>query len=217
MKRMCKGCLPFIFFSHGAGFSVNPRSRMNGPALVSLKGSASEEYAQHRRNAQKQLREETVQRKYHSHLELLASGDAAVHASMNSIDKWMKFAAPGMSINPLGFPIRPKKDGTSFSEMETEAMTQLRSLDERGFLVVPSDQFKWETHDVDFAAIAKTMDNLQEAGWPPVFIYLFDQPWKICYRFFDLMGPLLADNEAVLEASMYAWALEKQVNSFPLV
>jgi ectoine hydroxylase-related dioxygenase (phytanoyl-CoA dioxygenase family) len=54
------------------------------------------------------------------------------------------------------------------------------------------------------------MDNLVNAGYPPVFIFLYDQPWKMCLRLFDAMCPILNDKEATLEASMHAWALQKQ-------
>jgi ectoine hydroxylase-related dioxygenase (phytanoyl-CoA dioxygenase family) len=68
---------------------------------------------------------------------------------------------------------------------------------------------QWAAYGVDLPAIAETMDRLVADGWPSVFIFLFDQPWKLSMRLFDLMPELLADTEAVLEASMYAWALEK--------
>ncbi len=83
-------------------------------------------------------------------------------------------------------------------------------LDSRGFAIIPPEVLDWKAHGVDLLAISETMDRLIAAGWPPVFIFLYDQPWLLFERLFDLMGPLLSDEEALLEASMYAWSLERQ-------
>lgn len=48
------------------------------------------------------------------------------------------------------------------------------------------------THPItDLQAIANTMDNLTKDGWPAVFIFLYDQPWKLALRLFDFMPHIL--------------------------
>ena len=99
---------------------------------------------------------------------------------------------------------------------------------------------------VDFGAMARAMDALKAAGWPPVFVFMYDETWRVLETLFDVTAPLLQDDELVLrscvllgadgklhapllvsqlcvhahshtyvctmqvlEASVYAWALEK--------
>ena len=93
---------------------------------------------------------------------------------------------------------------------ERERLEEKRGmLEYRGFTSVDADTMAWENYGVNLKAIADTMNNLTQDGWPAVFIFLYDQPWKLAARLFDLMPDILDDPESVLEASMYAWSLEK--------
>ena len=173
--------------------------------------SAAQQYAAQQQAARKQMREEATQRKYHAHLDRIADGDEDACKKIGSVEKWLALSAPGMTISDTDYeiPIPPQKDIFNPSV----AHQSYSSLDKRGFLILQPDIFEWDNFDVDFKAIAQTMNNLCDAGWPPVFIFLYDQPWKMCSRLFDVMRPLLNDTEAVLEASMYAWALDKPIES----
>ena len=53
-----------------------------------------------------------------------------------------------------------------------------------------------------------TMDSLKAAGWPPVFVFLFDEPWLLIDRLFELVAPVLGE-DCLLEASIYGWALSR--------
>ena len=59
--------------------------------------------------------------------------------------------------------------------------------------------------------IDATMESLKTAGWPPVFVFLFDEPWLLIDRLFELVAPILGPN-CLLETSMYGWALSKPSN-----
>ena len=59
--------------------------------------------------------------------------------------------------------------------------------------------------------IDATMESLKAAGWPPVFVFLFDEPWLLIDRLFELVAPILGPN-CLLETSMYGWALSKPSN-----
>ena len=183
------------------------------PSIVrGATSSAYEQYIAAKRDSDRQLKEESVQRQYHEHLDRIAAGDDEAIASLGTIDSWRKFAAPGITISPSGYSTKgfetlyaAKNNILNASYLSTVS----QSLDARGFAILEEDLFNWKAHDVDMEAIALTMSNLVAAGWPPVFIFLFDQPWRLCLRLFDLMAPILNDEETTLEASMHAWALEK--------
>lgn len=139
-----------------------------------------------KRNAQRLLREETAQRNYHAHLDKIANGDDEAIKKIGSIEKWMTFASGGMSISENGYSI--DRSTSNVKPMDSSYFHNLNhTLDTSGFAMLPSDAFNWESSGVDFAAIARTMENLCSAGWPPVFIFMFDQPWKLCHGLFDLM------------------------------
>jgi len=165
-----------------------------------------EQLKQQRALAAQQLKEESVQRTYHEHLDKIAAGDEEAIAGLGGVDAWMKFAAPGMTLSLDSYP------RVSNSALVMNSSFQLevgRQLDYRGFVTIDGGLFDWAGHNVDFSAMAKTMSNLVDKGWPPVFIFVFDQPWLMMLRLFDLMQPILNDEEATLEASMAAWSLTK--------
>ena len=59
--------------------------------------------------AERQRREEVVQRKYHEHLLKVADGDDEAVALVGSVEKWMSFASSGMTISQQGYPRIVKK------------------------------------------------------------------------------------------------------------
>lgn len=205
-------CLVFVsLVCLGHGYYV-PAGRKGGLLRLHapLWSTPAQQYARAKREADRQLKEESVQRDYHKHLDLIADGDPAALQSLGSIDDWRKFAAPGVTISPTGYA--PVSDPGSAGRKVLDDLQRQRvnaTLDHRGFVMVGPEHLQWSAHDVDMAAIAQTMSTLVANGWPPVFIFLYDQPWRMMLRLFDLMGPLLGDDEAALEASMAAWSLEK--------
>ena len=171
--------------------------------------SALEQLKNQQREAKKRLQEETVQRSYHEHLDKLADGDADAVSKLGRVDKWEALSA-GLTISADGYAPLARQPHVLGAD---DAAASRDRLHRHGYDMVTTERFDWATFGVDFAAIGKTMDNLVAAGWPPVFIFMYDEPWKVCARLFDLMAPLLADEELALEHSMYAWALQRPEGS----
>lgn len=197
------------------GWDVRWKEHMSRSGNVALHASdkAYEQYLAAKRASDTQLKEERVQREYHRHLDAIAAGDDDAIRSIGSIDQWMNFAANGITISENGYSSlesSPLYNGCNAALNTNDLEHTRKLLDYRGFTIVNDKTLKWEEYDVNFAAFAETMSNLVAAGWPPVFIFLYDQPWKMCLRLFDLMGPILNDDDATLEASMYAWSLDRQ-------
>jgi hypothetical protein len=46
------------------------------------------------------------------------------------------------------------------------------------------------------------MEKLQDSGWPPAFVLLFDEPWQ---RIEPIIGP-----DCLLDASVFAWSLLRE-------
>uniref|UniRef100_A0A7S0WCX9 Phytanoyl-CoA dioxygenase n=1 Tax=Hemiselmis tepida TaxID=464990 RepID=A0A7S0WCX9_9CRYP len=69
----------------------------------------------------------------------------------------------------------------------------------------------WEALGVRMSDVAATMQRLKDEGWPPVFVFMYDEPWRMLEGLFDVLSPLLGDpgEEVELEASVYGWALER--------
>lgn len=210
---MSTACIYIIlglsYLQQGYGF------RLKAAVLrrVTLQATATEQYLINKRAAEAQLKEERIQRDYHKHLDAIADGDPTAISSLGGVEKWLQYAADGITLTPNGFP-SVENNPLYQSQNNILNATYLshinETLDFRGFAMLSSELFDWAAYDVDMQAIAQTMSNLVAAGWPSVFIFLYDQPWKMCLRLFDLMAPILNDEEATLEASLYAWALERQ-------
>ena len=58
--------------------------------------------------------------------------------------------------------------------------------------------------------LVKIVRKLKKMGWPPVFIYVFDEAWEIYSRIWIQMENLLG-GECVLEPSMFCYSLESQL------
>lgn len=57
-------------------------------------------------------------------------------------------------------------------------------------------------------ALSDTIDALHAAGYPPVFILMYDQAWLLCERLFPLMEALMGP-EVALDTSIFAWSLRR--------
>ena len=165
-----------------SSFYIASKTRLRKSCVRSNAVSAAQQFAQQKQQLAQQLREEEAQRKYHSHLDLIADGDDEACKKLSCKEKWLKLAAPGMTITEEGLKMTPLDDDRRQILTPEYYKRTNETLDLRGFAMFPSEIFEWEKHGVDFTAIAKTMETLCQEGWPPVFIFLYDQPWKMCYR-----------------------------------
>ena len=73
----------------------------------------------------------------------------------------------------------------------------------------PNPRFYWgEKYTEMLLRVDATMESLKSSGWPPVFVFLFDEPWLLIDRMFELVTPILG-KDCVFESSMYGWALSR--------
>ena len=73
----------------------------------------------------------------------------------------------------------------------------------------PNPKFYWgKKYTEMLLRVDATMESLKSSGWPPVFVFLFDEPWLLIDRMFELVTPILG-KDCVFESSMYGWALSR--------
>ena len=75
----------------------------------------------------------------------------------------------------------------------------------QGYSQLPA--IDWGAAGVSLSALAGATAQLERAGFPPVFLFMFDQPWLLCERLFDSARHLLGDT-AELDEAVFAWALK---------
>ena len=73
---------------------------------------------------------------------------------------------------------------------------------------LPRVQIDWASRRHLLKRIADAIDALKAAGWPPAFVFMFDEPWQIIDGLFDMMEPVLGE-DCVLDASVFAWGLDR--------
>ena len=151
--------------------------------------------------ARRMLREESVQRKYHEHLDKIAAGDKDAIANLLEIKHWNGLSH-GLTVSPAGYA--PMTRRPSPLDNDDVAAPIRQRLDVSGFEKLDAAHFDWDVSISPnlFSNIAATMDNLVQQGWPPVFIFMYDEPWQVCCRLFEAMRPLLQDDDLLLEHSM---------------
>jgi hypothetical protein len=64
----------------------------------------------------------------------------------------------------------------------------------------------WKAAGVPIQELAETVGSLRKAGYPPVFILMYDQAWLLCARLFDSLGAVM-EREVRLDTSLFAWSL----------
>jgi len=77
-----------------------------------------------------------------------------------------------------------------------------QSLKEKGYFKAEPTQW-----DVDHSKVVATIHNLMNNGWPAVFIYMFDEPWQLLERAWDVYEQALGA-AAILEPTVYCWCLK---------
>ena len=75
------------------------------------------------------------------------------------------------------------------------------------------DSTDGSTAGISPAALAKGIERLRSVGLPPVFIFMFDEAWRLCARCGELVRPLMGDAakdgaDAELDGAVFAWALQ---------
>lgn len=197
-----------------AGYIGARRHKPAQAQAISL--SPAEQYAAQRAAALREKQEERAKRAYEVELEGLWNGDSEAYMRLQDKNFWRNIIAESPMWPYYGLTIAEDSrastlaavgaDQSSTSPERTRAAENLRLLLDRGFCGV--EGIDWAAHGVDFGSIAAGMEALKQAGWPPVFVFMFDEAWRVCEALFDVVAPLIQDEELVLEASVYGWALD---------
>eukprot|EP00873_Tetraselmis_striata_P015641 jgi/Tetstr1/435905/TSEL_024791.t1 len=143
----------------------------------------------------------------------LASNARAVPAGLLHRSLWEELA--GASLNAGGGAeaaagVGPGVAGPTSGPRLRWSKTGARALLQDGYCVLPAEGCGGGGDDNVFPAIAATMRALVAAGWPPVFIFMYDELWQLLGRLFDVAAELLSApaDDVLLEASFFAWALQ---------
>ena len=181
--------------------SCTPFSNSPFTSTFKLAATAMEQLKAQQAEARRMLREESVQRKYHEHLDKIAAGDNSAIKNLLDTNHWNALSH-GLTVSPGGYT--PMIRRPSPLDADAVAAPMRQRLDVSGFEKLDAACFDWDVSIAPnlFSNIAATMDNLVQQGWPPVFIFMYDEPWQVCCRLFEAMRPLLEDDELLLEHSM---------------
>ncbi len=179
-----------------------------------------------RANKRKKKENNQVSNMYITQLEKIVSRNPEAIKPLLAVNKWEKYACGNTMV---GLSLGNRGEGTSsMSSLFNEKLHQLvaKNLTTRGCTIVkndclktvaenpslygpPNPTFSWgKEYDEILRRIDASMESLKLAGWPPVFVFLFDEPWLLIDRMFELVSPILGKG-CLLESSMYGWALSR--------
>ncbi|CAE8733538.1 unnamed protein product, partial [Polarella glacialis] len=65
---------------------------------------------------------------------------------------------------------------------------------------------------VSLQALADTIESLHSQGFPPVFIFMYDQVWLLLLQLFDLVAVMLGSSEIEMSLAVFAWALQSGIS-----
>lgn len=65
----------------------------------------------------------------------------------------------------------------------------------------------WADVCVSLSALVETMDNLQQNGFPPIFIFMYDQAWLLLAHLFGVQARVLDSDVVEMSLIVYAWSL----------
>jgi hypothetical protein len=171
-------------------------------------------YLAEQRALQRERREERTRQEYFDEINALVEGQHPSYEKLCSTEFWEQFSR-GLSpiaSDPSTATIDAKYPGILGSHVTESILlnggdvdTALDHLKKRGYSGV--ENVDWLMVGVDLQALADTMESLKAAGWPPVFVLMFDEAWRLLEGLFSVLEPILGDG-CELEASLYGWALE---------
>jgi ectoine hydroxylase-related dioxygenase (phytanoyl-CoA dioxygenase family) len=79
-----------------------------------------------------------------------------------------------------------------------------RRLDEEGYTRV--DDADWTPKSVRNGGLAKAVRQLEEHGWPPTFLLMFDEAWAVIENFSDIMSRMSGGNR--LNFDILVWRID---------
>eukprot|EP00943_MAST-04B_sp_MAST-4B-sp1_P005983 g5983.t1 len=102
-----------------------------------------------------------------------------------------------------------KIDLTSNNE-NNDMKTFIKSISNQGYTIITENNKK----EILYMKIKNTIKNLKEKGWPPSFIFIYDEIWyEIILNAFDIYKLLLQDDQCYMESDLNCWSLRKEKNN----
>jgi len=111
-------------------------------------------------------------------------------------EDWLEIV-PGLSIGAPAEIVEIEFTGSMLSEIST-------GFWKNGYLDIPAI-----LDEEEVAPVREAMYALKAAGIPPVYIYLFDQPWWLFMRLGVLLRHFLGENYSTLP-NLWAWHLSRE-------
>ncbi|CAK0853918.1 unnamed protein product [Prorocentrum cordatum] len=65
----------------------------------------------------------------------------------------------------------------------------------------------WEQAGISPQAVAATVQSLGCHGFPPVFIFMYDEPWLLFEKLFKVAADVLCCGAVEMDSAVFAWAL----------
>ena len=171
-------------------------------------------YIAEQRALQRERREERTRQEYFDEINALLERKHPSYERLCASEFWEQFSRGLSPIarDPSTATIEAKFPGVLGSHVKESILlnggdvnTALDHLRKRGYSGV--ENVDWQMVGVDLQALANTMEALKAAGWPPVFVLMFDEAWRLLEGLFSVLQPILGE-DCELEASLYGWALE---------
>lgn len=104
--------------------------------------------------------------------------------------------------------------GTSSTNQDAALTHASELLSMQGYAQMPPAAIGWAAAGVSVEALAVGIERLGRAGFPPVFIFMYDEAWLLCAavgsQLRALMGP-----DAELDEACFAWALSASASPPP--
>jgi hypothetical protein len=139
----------------------------------------------------------------------LLCGETQPPSAWLCAETWREIAdgCEGLSVNPS----RALNGGVIHEESAVEKLQAVADaagdlLSSRGYAELPPGAIDWAAEGVSIEALSEGIKRLGNAGFPPVFIFLFDEAWLLCAAVSRQLRALMGA-EAELDEACFAWAL----------
>ena len=110
-------------------------------------------------------------------------------SALLEVELWASLARGSLTVGEtMILPTPDPADSACRAGVDLEKVRA--EVDQAGHGRLPAERLGWGEVGVPLRALSETIDALQLAGYPPVFILMYDQAWALCERLFDAMEVL---------------------------
>lgn len=96
-----------------------------------------------------------------------------------------------------------QKSPSTGTGISNATAAQLEQLGEAGYAVLPGAT---GSDDPVFEALERTAANLAAHGWPPGFLFVYDEMWALIANLWETYGPILGE-DCWMEPDLNCWRL----------